>query len=224
MFRLPLFVDFRNAYAHNTNMTFYTNTEDDRMNRELRQMVGEALAFGDVLDEAGLGVARQGREEKTAQFLRLDMVKFLLFLSVSDDTITPQEAQFFRDYLGYNFESETIASLVEKFELTHETFETTIPFSLGVLLDTDCYILSKSGRNPGSAMALLRVYHALGSAFVCCDETIDEQERRDFSTYLSMLQQTIQDKTAQAQAQYDATAAQAAASSDAPNDANSEQQ
>ena len=174
------------------------------MNRELRQMVGEALAFGDVLDEAGLGVAQQGREEKTAQFLRLDMVKFLLFLSISDDVIAPQEAQFFRDYLGYNFASETIASLIEKFELTHETFETTIPFSMGVLLDADCYILSKSGRNPGAAMALLRVYHALGSAFVACDETIDEQERRDFSAYLSMLQQNIEQRIAQAQAEYDA--------------------
>ena len=87
------------------------------MNQELRQMVGEALAFGDVMDEANLGVSRFGHDEKTARFIRLDMVKFLLYLSTSDDVIHDSEAQFFRDYLGYNFETATITSLIDKFEL-----------------------------------------------------------------------------------------------------------
>ena len=162
------------------------------MNQELRKMVGEALAFGDVLDEANLGVARFGREEKTSRFIRLDMVKYLLFLSVSDDIISDEEAQFFKDYLGYNFQSAQIESLVEKFELKEDTFLQTVPFSFGVLMEADRQIIAQNGQNPGAALALLRVYYALGSAFVSCDESIAEEERRDFTTYLKMLQETIE--------------------------------
>jgi len=162
------------------------------MNHELRKMIVEALAFGNVLDESNLGVSRFGREEKTSRFIRLDMVKFLLYLSVSDDIISDEEAQFFKDYLGYNFQSAQIESLVEKFELKEDTFQQTVPFSFGVLLEADRQIIMQSGKNPGAALALLRVYYALGSAFVTCDDSVAEEERNDFTAYLKMLQETIE--------------------------------
>lgn len=184
------------------------------MNQELRQMVGEALAFGDVMDEANLGVSRFGHDEKTARFIRLDMVKFLLYLSTSDDVIHDSEAQFFRDYLGYNFETATITSLIDKFELKKETFQTTVPFSFGVMIEADSIVTAQTGKNPGAAMALLRVYHALGSAFVQCDEDVSEEERKDFSEYLTMLRDTIEEAGRNAMAQYEKSQEDAAGTDD----------
>ena len=184
------------------------------MNQELRQMVGEALAFGDVMDEANLGVSRFGHDEKTARFIRLDMVKFLLYLSTSDDVIHDSEAQFFRDYLGYNFETATITSLIDKFELKKETFHTTVPFSFGVMIEADSIVTAQTGKNPGAAMALLRVYHALGSAFVQCDEDVSEEERKDFSEYLTMLRDTIEEAVQNAMAQYEKSQEDAADTDD----------
>ena len=167
-------------------------------------MVGEALAFGDVLDEANLGVSRFGREEKTSRFIRLDMVKYLLFLSVSDEIISDEEAQFFKDYLGYNFQSAQIESLVEKFELKQDTFLQTVPFSFGVLMEADRQIIAQNGKNPGAALALLRVYYALGSAFVACDASVEDKERNDFTAYLKMLQETIETSSKDALDAYNA--------------------
>ncbi len=161
------------------------------MNQQLRQMVLDAIAFGDVMDEASLGVASFGHEDKTSRFIRLDLVKFLLYLSTSDDVISEKEAEFFRDYLGYNFESSTIESLVEQFELKKEAYLEETPFSMQVMMQADARIIAYNGQNPGAAMALLRVYHALGTPFASCDDSVAEEEKKDFSQYLSMLKDHI---------------------------------
>ena len=161
------------------------------MNQQLRQMVMDAIAFGDVMDQSSLGVAAFGQEEKTSRFIRADLVKFLLYLSASDDVISEKETAFFRDYLGYNFETSTITSLVEQFGLKKDEFLNEIPFSMYVMIEADSKVISYNGENPGSAMALLAVYHALGSAFAACDDAVAEEEKKDFSAYLSMLKEQI---------------------------------
>ena len=63
-------------------------------------------------------------------------------------------------------------------------------------------------------MALLRVYHALGSAFVQCDEDVSEEERKDFSEYLTMLRDTIEEAGRNAMAQYEKSQENAAGTDD----------
>ena len=101
-----------------------------------------------------------------------------------------------------------------EFELKKETFQTTVPFSFGVMIEADSIVTTQTGKNPGAAMALLRVYHALGSAFVQCDEDVSEEERKDFSEYLTMLRDTIEEAGRNAMAQYEKSQENAAGTDD----------
>ncbi len=153
--------------------------------------------------ELGLKYRSGGRMDFLTSF-NCDMLMYVLFLSGSDGRVNEKEASVIRRYLGYGVTAESLESYIEEHRLSVDSFTLETPLTLQGLCHADRairaerYEKERLGEDGGqdyipASIILREIYHDLGEAVVYSDESVDESENRDYTTFLAQVDEYILD-------------------------------
>ena len=101
---------------------------------------------------------------------------FLMFLSSSDEAISPTEGDFLREVTGFAMSPEEIRDFVLENGLLTPTFSTTVPLTV-----------SRACGNPSLCRRLCALFQRLGTAFIACDGRVAPDEIDALVAYSEML-------------------------------------
>ena len=160
------------------------------MNYELKNMINKLYSLGDLLDKSSLGLSKM----PIRRIIRFDFLKFLMYLSASDGTISYEESNFINEYLEWpQLSPNSIKSFIEEHHIYSVDYETKVPSSMKLFVEADNILYEI---NPSSECVfskyLLGVYAMLGKEFLACDLNTTDNEVQDLTIYLTTLQKFIQ--------------------------------
>ncbi|WP_235070414.1 AAA family ATPase [Turicibacter sp. TJ11] len=151
------------------------------MNQTLKDWIDYIYRVGDKLDEFLTTV-----HTPTRDILKIEFLKFLMYLCTSDCTVSDQQVTFIKKYLGYNLSPNDIKEMINQNQTYRIDFENNIPYSMKLFVTADNeefddhFLISEY---------LYTVYSILGESFLNCDLAATEDEKRsnqnqNFDTYL----------------------------------------
>ena len=159
------------------------------MNYELKNTINQLYSLGDTLDESSLGLS----EMPIRRVIKIDLLKFLMYLSASDGTISYEESNFINEYLDWDLSPDFIKSFIKEHHIYSVDYETEVPFSMQLFVAADNTLYDKQGYNEYLfSQLLLQVYTILGKEFLECDSNVTDNEVQDLTIYLTTLQNFIQ--------------------------------
>lgn len=161
------------------------------MNYKLKNMITQLCELSDTLDEGSFGVA-QTSNITLKNCVEVELVNYLMYLSAADGEIAWEESAFIRDYLEYNFTTDEIHQFIVENKIYSTKFEETVPLSMKVFVRADNAIYDEEGHNDFLASELLfDIFECLGKEFLACDDDVSDDEIRDLTIYLHMLENYI---------------------------------
>lgn len=158
------------------------------MDRELRETVKGILNAlwdsCDELDAAGFGMEKISCGKLTTRrLLTHDILRFAMYLSASDGTVTWEEATLLSDILGERLTSNAIVDYINEEGIYSVDFESTPPAILKMFVE-----LGHSVNMEETAIeTTIELFEFIGKAIVECDDNISAQEREDLNIYLNMM-------------------------------------
>ncbi|RHG25758.1 AAA family ATPase [Dorea longicatena] len=164
------------------------------MNMKICQALEATYGLCDTLDNMSIGVASINCDiETTRECLRLDLVRFLMYLSAADGHIAWQEAKFINNYFEFELNTDDIFKLVKEMNIYSTGFEETPPVILRVAVAADNKVRSEA---PGISEntfgeVIYDMFNNLGKEFLACDDDVDNDEVRDLTIYLSTIRKYI---------------------------------
>ena len=164
------------------------------MNYELKHMIEKMYELGDTLDEGTLGLYHN-TNKTLRDCVRFELCSYLMYLSAADGKIAWQEAEFIRDYLGYDLQTDEINQFIVENQIYSTDFEEKVPVSMQIFVRADNTIYDQDGYiETMSSELLLWIYERLGKEFLACDNDISDNEIRDLTIYLNMLKTYIENE------------------------------
>lgn len=95
------------------------------MNQTLKDWIDYIYSVGDKLDGFLTTVYTPTRD-----ILRIDFLKFLMYLCTSDCTVSDRQATFIKEYLGYNLSPNNIKEIINQNQTYRIDFENNLPYSM----------------------------------------------------------------------------------------------
>ncbi len=151
--------------------------------KTLKESVQQELRMCEQLQTLGFWDAASSVTLR--ECLRLDLLKFLLYLSASDGQPTQPEADFLMEYLGYGLSPAKMRQLILDKNIYSRQFEQQLPLSMKALVQADV--------QRGSALAdlVLALYRRLGEAFLKIQTGGSGQGKKDYELYISNLEENV---------------------------------
>lgn len=119
--------------------------------------------------------------------LRVDLLKLCMFLSASDGTVDDVEALFFQNYLGAGLSPDHIRGFIKSQKLDYENFSTRVPSVIQEMMRNKALIMEYDLDFDEVITTFIEAYILLGSQLIECDNVVDENEKKDFTSYINML-------------------------------------
>lgn len=141
-----------------------------------------AKTFDDFGNSAGL--------EGVGDVTKLDLIKFMMYLSASDGEIKWEEANFISDVSGFNLNSQVIANFIKENNIYSVEFEQTVPvsFDLAIKFDNRLYELDSINNDVDTPTLYISTYKTIGELFKKTDGDSSYNENNDFKIYINMLE------------------------------------
>ena len=157
---------------------------------QIKSMVDSMLQFCEALegvtDLGGLSVKK---------VMRMDLLKYALYLSASDGYVDEAEAAFIRDYYDWDMPPALWTKFIKENGIYSTSFENEVPLSLKIFVKADNNAYTKNPDAPN----LCELYHGsfahLGSLLIKSDGNVGNQEEEDLEIYLTMLQDYIDENS-----------------------------
>lgn len=161
------------------------------MNYKLKNMITQLYELSDKLDEGPFGVA-QTSNTTLKNCIEVELLSYLMYLSAAGGKIASEESAFLRDYFEYDFTTDDIHQFIVENHIYSTEFEQTVPLSMKVFVRADNTIYDEEGHNDFLASELLfDIFEYLGKEFLACDNDVSDDEIRDLTIYLHMLENYI---------------------------------
>lgn len=161
------------------------------MNVNLKKYIDQLLDIGPQVDHI---IKTQLKvydwNNNTKNIIKMELVKYLLYLSNSDGEISYYERDFIETYLDIYLSEEEAESLIMEFNLDKNNFANKQPISFKLLYEFD-EVLYKIGKDTGTTELLYTAYEILGKEFLVCDGVCDESEINTYTDYLDSLKKYI---------------------------------
>ena len=145
----------------------------------------------DSIDKTPAGLA-QSTDLTLKEALRTDLAAFAMYISASDGKVTATEAAFVSYLLGTRFTTADLADIIRKANIYSTSFEQTAPPSLRSFVLVDSAMI-RAGKRPQTlgCEILLKLFGLVGAECAKVDSGVADQEQKDFSIYMNMLQSYI---------------------------------
>jgi hypothetical protein len=157
------------------------------MNTKLKGLIDSVIALARSIGESQ-------RIENYDGDVRMDLARFMMYLSASDGVIVPEEAETIKDYVGIDFTPEQVRDFLSKNNIYSAAFEHTVPESVKKLVALDNRL--RRSENPpeeDASEVLLALYKEIGNEMIGSDGDVDIREETDLYIYLTTLDKYLAD-------------------------------
>lgn len=152
------------------------------MNGELKDIINTMYKVCDSLDDSydldGLSMR---------ELMRMDLLKFILYLGSADEEITEEEAEFIAEYLDWEMTIPQWCEFINNQNLHSDSILEDVPLALKIFVDADnkAYSYDKSIMN--ACENYIWVFETLGDYFIDADNNVDRNEQIALGKYIAML-------------------------------------
>lgn len=152
------------------------------MNGELKGIINTMYKVCDSLDDSydldGLSMR---------ELMRMDLLKFILYLGSADEEITEEEAEFIAEYLDWEMTIPQWCEFINNQNLHSDSILEDVPLALKIFVDADnkAYSYDKSIMN--ACENYIWVFETLGDYFIDADNNVDRNEQIALGKYIAML-------------------------------------
>ncbi len=145
---------------------------------------GELQAMCTLID--AVGIAAEIEDMSCAA--RMEMAKYLMYLSASDGVIKPAEAMMIGEVLDFEVSAQWVNEFTREQNVYSVEFERGCPpvLNLFVILDNDRYAKGEVGGGFLSER-MVSLYKKLGVELLKADGAADVREKTDFDIFVGML-------------------------------------
>lgn len=126
------------------------------------------------------------------KILRLDLLKFMMYLSASDGILHPSEVMMFNEITSMDLDPEGIIDFVDEFGVYTKEFESKVPLSMIIAVMEE--LNGIGGHEMSYPRLLYGLFELIGLKMVKIDDDITYTELRDLDIYLSMLKDYMNDR------------------------------
>lgn len=138
--------------------------------------------FSSIAEKAGLDA------EDSKLLVRMDLLKFMLYLSASDGHVSWDEVDIIGEICGMPSTPDASGKFIREHNIYSTEFEQTVPESFKMLVQLDNALLDAGINLAGNASeTTLKVYQMVGTLLISSDGTVHENEERDFNIYINMM-------------------------------------
>lgn len=136
--------------------------------------------------------------KKAADLMTIgDLVRYLMYLSASDERIKWKEAELISEWYGKTVMPNDIVAFLNDFDICSEKFEHTVPASIKAAVSWDNKEWLQGQRDEDSlALMLWNIYKEAGTELINVDGTKDDSEENDILNYLNVMMAYINDQDA----------------------------
>ena len=163
------------------------------MNGELKGIINTIYKVCDSLDGSydldGLSMR---------ELMRMDLLKFILYLGAADEEITEEEAEFIAEYLGWEMTIPQWCDFINKQNLHSDSILDDTPFVFKVFVDADNKAYSYDKTIMNACENYIWVFETLGENFIESDYSVDRNEQVALGKYIGMLRQYYEENTKRA--------------------------
>lgn len=148
----------------------------------------------DAIDELPFGLAKSNERGLTLRkALYLETMKFCMYLSAADGSVSYREAQYLGDLFDATLSPSDVTEIIEENNIYSTSFEQNVPITLQYLVKADNAVIAY-GKSNGklSSSVFVEFFEAVGKDFCMCDG-FGGNEREDLSIYLGMLKDYIRE-------------------------------
>lgn len=121
------------------------------------------------------------------ELMRMDLLKFILYLGSADEEITEEEAEFIAEYLDWEMTIPQWCEFINNQNLHSDSILEDVPLALKIFVDADnkAYSYDKSIMN--ACENYIWVFETLGDYFIDADNNVDRNEQIALGKYIAML-------------------------------------
>lgn len=160
------------------------------MNRDFKRIIDTIYAVCDSLNNSyDLG------ELSMKELMRMDLLKFVLYLGAADEVIAQEEADFITEYLEWEMTIPQWCEFIKKQNLQTDSILDDIPLTLKIFVDADNKAYSYDNSIMNVCENYIFVFETLGELFIESDNNVDRREQIALGKYISMLRQYYDDNT-----------------------------
>ena len=152
------------------------------INRQLKELVDNMC---DAVESVGV---QGGLESGVGNASRIEIGMFMMYLSASDGTIEWEEANIISNICNLNLSPSNLADFIRENNIYSTEFETKVPITFQMMVTADNE-LRKAGVDISGSEAMIGTYKAVGEALVKADGDVDDNEVKDYTIYINMLEQ-----------------------------------
>ncbi len=119
--------------------------------------------------------------------LRVDLMKFCMYLSSSDGNVDESEARFFSSQLGAALSVDNIRDFIKSQRIDSAEFVKTPPQTIVEIVNNKDVLESIGAKIKYALQVIISVFETVGFEMIACDGTVDPKEREDLKGYIQMM-------------------------------------
>lgn len=137
-----------------------------------------------------------GFEGTASAALKMDVFRFLAYLSASDGVIGWNECDYIGEVTDFSITPQQLNEFIVNSNTYSEEFETEPPLSLKILVQLDNGIYESGGTlHEDSSSILMQLYATVAKGLIECNfdsvDDCDEDLKKDFMNYMNMMKHFI---------------------------------
>ena len=164
------------------------------MNNKIRELLPPLFYICDLIDDTPIGPKKDGMAMR--EVLKIDLMRYAMYLSSSDGTVRPEEAELINQFYENHLSPNQITRFIKENNIYSKEFENKVPLSLQICVAMDQYLADNGHSEPGKnscTEVLLEAYENVGKEILACDERVSPEEMSDYDIYHNTLNKYIQE-------------------------------
>ena len=125
---------------------------------------------------------------------RSELALYLMYLAASDGIINWDESRFISTYLGFNKTPAEINAYIQEHNIYSTEYESTPPNVMALLVLMDNILIDNHidlNMDQKISEIYLDLYKNLGKEFLAADNDVAENEKKDLTIYIQMLERYL---------------------------------
>lgn len=163
---------------------------DKVVEQNLKSVISSLYAVCDSLEEL-----YDYNEITIREILKLDYIQYALYLSVSDEEISEEEADFINEYFGLHMTMSELYNWINEKHLHSEEFLEKTPLSFKIFVDIDNKVYQMNPSIENICDIYMRAFQEIGQLLIESNDDVVAQEKWALSDYIGFLRKYYEKNT-----------------------------
>ena len=127
--------------------------------------------------------------------MEMDILKYLLYIGLSDRKLTQEEADFISEYLDWHMPIPQWYKFVKNLNISGDSFLSDVPISFKVFIDPENKLSSIGIDVEDSIDTYIFLFEELGKLFVESTNNVNQRKQIALEKYITMLRKFYEDNS-----------------------------